>query len=185
MSWSDCVLCPFGKTANKVWYRGVPCWPDVLFIGEAPGKAEDHSGQPFVGQAGKLLDTQLVEWPAERLTYTIVNALLCRPCDRTGGSNRTPSPQEVANCNPRLQEQIASIAPVYAVVLLGKTAERAFDLFGAEYPLPAFRLWHPAYLLRKGSKSAEYKRWSAAFYRVKQFVLKAKERSGELSTPRS
>jgi DNA polymerase len=127
---------------------------DWLFVGEGPGAEEDERGEPFVGQAGKLLDSMLAAIGLRRgAEVYIANAVKCRP-----PGNRTPEPQETAACFPFLQRQIELIAP-RLIVALGRPA--AQTLLGTEVKIAAARgrlfehrgipllvTYHPAYLLR-------------------------------------
>ena len=125
-----------------------------LFVGEAPGAEEDARGEPFVGQAGRLLDNMLA---AVGLTRTrdvyIANVLKCRP-----PNNRTPEPGEADACRPYLERQIALLQPKL-VVALGRSA--AALLLGTDATIASLRgrvhdyrgvplvvTYHPAYLLR-------------------------------------
>jgi DNA polymerase len=73
-----------------------------MLVGEAPGADEDRLGEPFVGQAGKLLDSMLAAINLERgKNVYIANVLKCRP-----PGNRNPEPGEVAKCSPYLVRQI-------------------------------------------------------------------------------
>ncbi|MDR0529296.1 MAG: uracil-DNA glycosylase [Zoogloeaceae bacterium] len=125
-----------------------------LFIGEGPGEEEDRRGEPFVGQAGKLLDAMLAAIGLERgENVYIANVVKCRP-----EGNRTPTQEEIALCRPFLLRQIALIQP-RLLVLLGKTA--VTGVLGLEGSLASLRqktlrfddipvvaTYHPAYLLR-------------------------------------
>ena len=131
---------------------------DWLFIGEGPGAEEDARGEPFVGQAGKLLDAMLAAIDLQRgANVYIANAVKCRP-----PGNRTPEMTEMAACRPYLQRQIALIQP-RLIVLLGKTAAqsilgtdetlsrlrgRVFTYRDGETEIPLLVSYHPAYLLR-------------------------------------
>jgi len=88
----------------------------TLFIGEAPGYWEDVKGRPFVGAAGKLLDTLLADANLSRSTVYITNVVKCRP-----PKNRVPSPVEVKTCTPYLNRQIKTIQPEI-IVTLGRHA---------------------------------------------------------------
>lgn len=131
---------------------------DWLFIGEGPGAEEDARGEPFVGQAGKLLDAMLaaIDLQRGRGVY-IANAVKCRP-----PGNRTPEAAEMAACRPYLQRQIALIRPKL-IVLLGRAALQAvlgeerplgasrgqlFEYRDGELAIPVVATYHPAYLLR-------------------------------------
>ncbi len=88
----------------------------VLFVGEAPGYWEDVKGRPFVGAAGKLLDTLLAEINLSRSMVYITNVVKCRPPE-----NRAPLPVEVETCTPYLNRQIKVIQPEI-IVTLGRHA---------------------------------------------------------------
>jgi len=127
---------------------------DWLFVGEGPGAEEDQRGEPFVGQAGKLLDSMLAAIGLKRGNDVyIANAVKCRPPE-----NRTPAPEEAATCRPYLERQIELIQP-RLIVALGRPA--AQTLLQAEVKIGAARgklhdyrgiplivTYHPAYLLR-------------------------------------
>ena len=127
---------------------------DWLIVGEAPGAEEDAQGEPFVGQAGKLLDAMLASIGLARGDKVyITNVLKSRP-----PGNRNPEPDEVAACLPYLLAQIELIRPklilavgrVAAQTLLG-TDEAIGRLRGRvhEYRgVPLVVTYHPAYLLR-------------------------------------
>jgi DNA polymerase len=125
-----------------------------LFVGEAPGAEEDARGEPFVGQAGRLLDNMLAALGMKRgKNVYIANVLKCRP-----PGNRTPTPLEVESCRPYLDRQIALIRPTL-IVALGKSA--ATTLLNVDATIASLRgrvhryqgvplivTYHPAYLLR-------------------------------------
>lgn len=146
-----CGLCRNRKQAVfGVGHEAAP-W---LFVGEGPGADEDELGDPFVGQAGKLLDSMLAAAGLARgREVYIANVVKCRP-----PGNRTPTPEEAAACAPFLDRQIELIQPKL-IVALGKTA--AIRLLGTESSLASLRgrvhrygerrvvvTYHPAYLLR-------------------------------------
>ncbi|HSN20974.1 MAG TPA: uracil-DNA glycosylase [Usitatibacter sp.] len=146
-----CGLCRQRKQAVfGVGHEAAP-W---LFIGEGPGADEDEQGEPFVGQAGKLLDSMLAALGIARgREVYIANVVKCRP-----PGNRTPTPEEAAACAPFLDRQIELIEPKL-IVALGKTA--AMRLLGTDASLASLRgrlhryrgtplvvTYHPAYLLR-------------------------------------
>jgi DNA polymerase len=125
-----------------------------LLVGEAPGAEEDRLGEPFVGQAGKLLDSMLAAIALERgKNVYIANVIKCRP-----PGNRNPEPEEVAKCSPHLQRQIALIQPK-VILAMGRFA--AQTLLGTDATIASLRgrvhryagvplvvTYHPAYLLR-------------------------------------
>jgi len=132
-----------------------------LIIGEAPGQEEDRQGEPFVGQAGKLLDGMLAALDMQRnRDVFIANVLKCRP-----PGNRNPEPFEVAQCAPFLHRQVALVNPAL-IVLMGRFAAQAIldtdasiaSLRGKVHRyrgIPAVVTYHPAYLLRNLTDKAK------------------------------
>lgn len=125
----------------------------VMFVGEAPGADEDAQGEPFVGRAGQLLNKIIVACGWKREDLYICNILRCRP-----PGNRTPLPQEAANCREYLDGQISIIDPDYIVCwgscaaqnLLGQT-ESIGKMRQRWYQYGRARVlctYHPSYLLR-------------------------------------
>lgn len=150
-----CGLCAERKQAVPGVGDERASW---LFIGEGPGAEEDARGEPFVGQAGKLLDAMLEAIGLKRGTDVyIANAVKCRP-----PGNRTPEAAELAACFPFLKQQIALIQPKL-IVLLGKTAVSSvlgedgslgslrgknLNYRDGDCEIPVVVTYHPAYLLR-------------------------------------
>ena len=125
-----------------------------MLVGEAPGADEDRLGEPFVGQAGKLLDSMLAAINLERgKNVYIANVLKCRP-----PGNRNPESEEVATCSPYLVRQIELIQPKlilamgrFAVQTLLNTGATIASLRGKVHQyhgVPLIVTYHPAYLLR-------------------------------------
>lgn len=153
-----CELC----RARKQAVLGVgDLKPDWLFVGEGPGAEEDQKGEPFVGQAGRLLDAMLsaIDLKRGERVY-IANAVKCRPPD-----NRTPEPAEIAACRPYLTRQIELLGPKL-IVALGRPAAQtllARDVKIAsergklsDYRgVPLIVTYHPAYLLRNLTDKAK------------------------------
>lgn len=156
-----CTACGLCRTRHKT----VPGVGDDhahwLFVGEAPGADEDAQGEPFVGQAGRLLDNMLAALGLARgRDVYIANVLKCRP-----PGNRTPEALEVRACRPYLDRQIELIAPA-VIVALGKSAASA--LLESDAPVGSLRkrihryrgialvvTYHPAYLLRTPGDKAK------------------------------
>jgi uracil-DNA glycosylase family 4 len=111
----ECGLCA-GRT-QVVYGVGDPT-ADLLFVGEGPGFHEDRQGEPFVGQAGKLLTDLLVGIGLERQQVYIANVVKCRPPE-----NRDPAPDEIEACSPNLHRQIQIIRP-RVICTLGRFATR-------------------------------------------------------------
>jgi DNA polymerase len=173
-----CTLC--GSRQNTVFGVGAPATDgqapqvDWLIVGETPGEDEDRQGEPFVGQAGKLLDNML---GAMRLSRTgertaegggvyIANVLKCRP-----PGNRNPKPEEVAQCLPYLERQVALLKPKM-ILAMGRFAVQALlrdsvpELEGTPYGklrgrvyqyqgVPVVVTYHPNYVLRNLPEKAK------------------------------
>lgn len=149
----QCKNCPLSQTRqNTVIWRGSVSAP-LMIIGEGPGAEEDARGEPFVGQAGRLLDLLLTAYGLDESTYHIGNIVKCRPPE-----NRVPTEDEAKACRPLLAKQFNLVKPK-VIVLLGATAYKYFT-GGSEgitkirgqwiekngyLILPTF---HPAYILR-------------------------------------
>src|SRR3954452_3192748 len=102
-----CQNCPqLAATRTTVVFGNGNADADLMFVGEAPGANEDRQGLPFVGQAGRLLDTLLAEIGLARPDVFVSNVLKCRP-----PGNRDPLPQEIDNCQAYLFRQLDLIAP--------------------------------------------------------------------------
>lgn len=151
---AGCTACPLHAQRTQTVFGVGDETADWLFVGEGPGAEEDARGEPFVGQAGKLLDNMLAAIGLQRgRNVYIANVVKCRP-----PGNRNPEPPEAAACEPYLTRQIALIRPklvialgrVAAVNLLGRDATiaslrgRLHDYQG----IPLLVTYHPAYLLR-------------------------------------
>ncbi len=103
---SDDHECPLKATRTQIVFGSGNADADLMFVGEAPGFHEDRQGKPFVGAAGRLLDTLLAEIGLEREDTFIANVLKCRPPD-----NRDPRPEEIEECAPYLMRQVELIEP--------------------------------------------------------------------------
>ncbi|WP_397410917.1 uracil-DNA glycosylase family protein [Polaromonas sp.] len=171
-----CALCESRKNTvfgiGPVAADGAAPQVDWLIVGEAPGENEDIAGEPFVGQAGKLLDNMLLAIGLQRgnadatapragvsTSVFITNVLKCRP-----PANRNPDPAEVAQCEPYLKRQVELLQPKMILALgkfaaqsllqdsvpelhkipLGKLRGQVFRYLG----VPVVVSYHPAYLLR-------------------------------------
>lgn len=172
--WKDCRACPLWEVRSSVVLaRGkLPC--DVLLLGEAPGKSEDYLGEPFVGPAGKLMDSIVADAipemtcccgspldgkhdhytcgppiPGPRVAFT--NLIACIPLD-DGKKTEEPPDESVLACAPRLAEFVR-IADPRLLVCVGKNAKDWTDTgwkksikFHRE--LPRVEIVHPAAILR-------------------------------------
>lgn len=151
---ASCTACGLCATRNRTVPGVGDVHADWLFVGEAPGAEEDAKGEPFVGQAGRLLDNMLAALAMTRARHVyIANIVKCRP-----PGNRTPEPAEAAACQPYLERQVALLQPKL-IVALGRSA--AVQLLHIDATIAALRgkvhryreiplvvTYHPAYLLR-------------------------------------
>src|SRR5262249_7352829 len=140
-----------------------------MLVGEAPGAEEDQRGEPFVGQAGRLLDNMLAAAGLSRQgespqSVYIANVLKCRP-----PGNRNPEPSEVALCEPFLLRQVELVQPG-VIVVMGRFAAQSLlrtdatiaSLRGRTHHIevggrrvPIIVTYHPAYLLRNLADKAK------------------------------
>ena len=152
---AHCTACKLSATRTQGVLGVGDRNADWLVIGEAPGEEEDAQGEPFVGQAGKLLDAMLASIGLKRGDNVyITNVLKSRP-----PGNRNPEPDEIAACMPYLLNQIELIQP-RIILALGRfaaqslldTDEAVGHLRGRVHAfqgVPLVVTYHPAYLLRK------------------------------------
>jgi uracil-DNA glycosylase len=171
LDWADladrarhCTNCALHSTRGQVVFGIGSPDANLLVVGEAPGAEEDQRGEPFVGPAGRLLDSMLQAIKLSRAEVYIANILKCRP-----PSNRDPRPDEARSCTPYLERQIELLQPK-VILALGRIA--AQWLLQSDAPIgrlrgqrltfgpletPLIASYHPAYLLR--SPAAKAKSW--------------------------
>lgn len=150
----DCTACELSVTRTQAVFGVGDPQADWMIIGEAPGAEEDRKGEPFVGQAGKLLDNMLAAINLKRgQNVYIANIVKCRP-----PGNRDPQADEITQCEPFLQRQLALIQPKL-IVTVGRVAAQTLlqtdasvgSLRGRLHRyqgVPLIVTYHPAYLLR-------------------------------------
>jgi DNA polymerase len=151
---SGCVKCGLHKTRTQTVFGVGDPGADWMLIGEAPGAEEDRLGDPFVGQAGRLLDNMLAAIGLDRRNNVyIANVLKCRP-----PANRNPELEEVAKCSPHLLRQIELVNPKLIVAMGRFAAQTLLETDASIASLrgrlhryagrPCIVTYHPAYLLR-------------------------------------
>ena len=169
-----CTACGLANTRRNAVPGVGNASAQWMFVGEAPGAEEDAKGEPFVGQAGRLLDNMLRAIGLERARDVyIANVLKCRP-----PGNRNPEAGEVARCAPYLERQLALIQP-RLIVALGRFA--AMTLLDTESSIASLRgrlheyrgvplivTYHPAYLLRNLPDKA--KAWEDLVFARRTFL---------------
>jgi len=115
----DCERCALAKERTRVVPGSGDPRAALVLVGEAPGAREDELGAPFVGRAGRVLDSVLAEAGLDRGDVWLANAVRCRP-----PGNRRPRPEELAACSFQLDAELRAAAP-RVLVLLGASAARA------------------------------------------------------------
>ena len=153
----ECHLCQLSKSRTHVVFGEGNINAELMFVGEAPGAAEDSSGKPFVGRSGELL-TKMIEnvLPLSRSEVYITNIVKCRP-----RNNAEPTPAEAHTCQPYLLKQIELIKP-RIIIALGATAYHYLSgddtniskVRGTVFQKKGYILvptFHPSYLLRNPS----------------------------------
>lgn len=149
----DCTRCSLHQSRTQVVFGTGDPSADLVFVGEAPGEAEDRQGEPFVGPSGQLLTRIIEAIGLRREQVYILNIVKCRP-----PKNRDPHPDELAACRPILQAQLDCLKPRvvcalgrFAAQALLQTDESISRLRGRFHKLgeiPVMPTYHPAYLLR-------------------------------------
>ena len=170
---AHCPRCPELVASRTAPVFGVgKLGAKVLLVGEAPGRQEDAQGEPFVGQAGKLLDDLLEAAGLARGDVFLTNVIKCHP-----PRNRAPRSQEISNCFPYLEEQIALVRP-RVICTLGSVA--ACALLATHQPVESLRrrvheydgtplicTYHPAFVRRTPAM------WAAAVRDLKRVRQRA------------
>ena len=158
-----CQRCKLGATRNNLVFGVGNPKARLVFVGEGPGADEDAQGEPFVGDAGKMLNRIITAMELKREDVYICNVVKCRP-----PKNRPPESDEVSTCSPFLLRQLQSIRPE-AIVALGSSAAQALlqtkvpisklrGKFHDFHGIPLMPTYHPSYLLRTGGNSDSF--WS-------------------------
>lgn len=160
----DCQRCKLGKLRkNLVFGVGNP-QARLVFVGEGPGADEDLKGEPFVGEAGQVLNRIITAMDLKREDVYICNVVKCRP-----PGNRDPEADEIAACSPFLLRQVQSIKPE-VIVALGKFASQTLldtkdsisklrGKFRDFHGIPLMPTFHPSYLLRKQGEGSMESFW--------------------------
>ena len=166
---ANCTACALAKTRTQTVFGVGNRAAHWMLVGEAPGAEEDARGEPFVGQAGRLLDNMLAALGLARQgdearSVFIANVLKCRP-----PGNRNPDPAEVAQCEPFLLRQVALVQPKLIVVMgrfavhallrtdatIASLRSRVHSITVEGRQVPVIVTYHPAYLLRNLADKAK------------------------------
>ncbi len=157
----DCRRCKLCNNRHNIVIGTGNRQAKIMFIGEGPGADEDRQGLPFVGKAGKLMNSAFEGLGIKREEVYIANIVKCRP-----PNNRVPESDEATACLNYLRNQVILVKPKI-IVLLGSTALK--NILGNEHSITASRgkwiekkgihympTWHPAALLRDENKKIEF-----------------------------
>ncbi len=162
---SGCQRCNELVVSRSRTVFGVgPLNAELCFVGEAPGATEDQRGEPFVGEAGQLLDRIIAACGMKREEVYICNICKCRP-----PGNRLPTAEEAGNCREYLESQLDLVRPKFICALgscaaqnllntsqsIGKLRGRFHDYKG----IPVMCTYHPAYLLPGRSPHKKKEVW--------------------------
>lgn len=148
-----CVRCRLSVNRTRAVPGEGPAGAKIVFVGKAPGDAEDRQGRPFCGRAGRFLDGLFAEVGFRREDAFITSSVKCRP-----PGNRAPRKDELDTCREWLEQQVDAIQPG-VVVLFGRTPlrqalgskERLADVHGSTgrwRGRPVFLTYHPAAAMR-------------------------------------
>jgi DNA polymerase len=180
-----CTRCPelCSTRRQTVFADGQP-GVELCFIGEAPGEDEDRQGLPFVGAAGQLLNRIIAACGLKREDVYIMNVVKCHP-----PRNRTPLPNEAANCRSFFDRQLDLVQPKYICALggcaasnilnttlsIGKLRGRFHDYRG----IPVLVTYHPAFLLPHRSPAKKREVWEDMQFLMKRMGRTIPERKSE------
>lgn len=175
---AGCMRCSLGSTRTTLVFGSGNEGARLVFVGEAPGREEDVAGEPFVGEAGRLLTRIIQAMGFERNQVYICNVLKCRP-----PGNRNPVPAEIDVCRPYLLRQIQAIGPEVIVALGTFSAQtllttrepisRLRGRFHDYHGIPLMPTFHPAFLLRNPAMKREV--WDDMQAVMKRLGLKQPE----------
>jgi DNA polymerase len=160
-SLGDCKRCKLSSSRKQIVFGVGDPQARLVFVGEGPGADEDAKGEPFVGDAGRMLNRIITAMGLQREQVYICNVVKCRP-----PQNRNPESNEISACSPFLLRQLLSVKPE-AIVALGtfaaqtvlQTKEPISKLRGKFrdfHGIPLMPTYHPSYLLRTGGNSASF-----------------------------
>ena len=157
----DCHRCKLSTSRKHIVFGAGNPKARLVFVGEGPGAEEDEKGEPFVGDAGRMLNRIITAMGLQREEVYICNVVKCRP-----PQNRNPEIDEITACSPFLLRQLWSVRPE-VIVALGKFASQTLletrepisklrGKFHDFHGIPLMPTYHPSYLLRSGGNSDSF-----------------------------
>ncbi len=120
--WQDCQRCALAKQRGRICLARGAVPADVVLCGECPGESEDTIGLPFVGPAGRLLDSIIAKSIPISVSYAITNLVACYPAEAKKTDNHQPMKEEIAACAPRLREFV-EVCGARLIVMVGSLAD--------------------------------------------------------------
>jgi uracil-DNA glycosylase family protein len=164
-----CHGCDLWRNATQTVFGEGSKDAEVMFVGEQPGDQEDKEGNPFVGPAGRMLDTALEEAGIDRSQVYVTNAVKHFKWQPRGKRriHQKPNWTEMTACRPWLEAEIEAVAP-RVIVLLGATAAQTLlgrqfrvtkqrgELIESPYAEYVTATIHPSAILRAEDRDAEY-----------------------------
>lgn len=148
--WKDCRKCPLCEQRDRIVLARGTVPADIVFVGEAPGEVEDSLGLPFVGPAGRLLDSIILSaLPPRHITpvsFAMTNLIACFPRHAKLAGTNEPEKSEILACRPRLHEFI-KIANPKLIVCVGSLASNYIgehDAYGKVLGVKVIEIIHPA-----------------------------------------
>lgn len=157
--WKNCTRCPLHETRKSVCIARGKVPADIVLIGEAPGVSEDVLGQPFMGPAGKLLDSIVENSVPSELRCAFTNIVACIPLGEDRKKTAEPQYEDIKACRPRLIEFVRLCQPrlIVQVGVLAKSYTGGHSLYTPTW-LPKSQPYlqfvdidHPAFILRMNS----------------------------------
>jgi uracil-DNA glycosylase len=180
---AGCKACPLWESGTQTVFGEGGAHADVVFVGEQPGDREDIEGHPFVGPAGKLLDTALEEVGIDRSQVYVTNVVKHFKWKPQGKRriHQKPNWREIAACRPWLDAEVAVLKP-RVLVCLGATAAQA--LLGRDFrvsrqrgelvdsPLApnAIATVHPSSILRAEDRELEYREFVRDLEKIAKLI---------------
>jgi DNA polymerase len=181
-----CRACDLWEPATQTVFGAGKKAAEVLFVGEQPGDAEDKAGAPFVGPAGRLLDSALVAAGIDRRLAYVTNVVKHFKWEPRGKRrmHKKPNQVEIDACRPWLEAELAVVRPT-VLVCLGSTAAQALLGRGFRVTLERGRLVasplapyvlatvHPSSILRApddDTRHAEMERFVADLSRIPRLL---------------
>jgi uracil-DNA glycosylase len=184
-----CTRCPLYRFATQVVPGEGPARTSLMLVGEQPGDQEDLAGRPFVGPAGRVLDSALEQAGILRGEVFVTNAVKHFKHEMRGKRrlHKRPNADEIERCRWWLEQERAIVRPA-AIVALGVTAARSIlgravsirETRGRAHQLAdgtaAIVTIHPSFLLRikdEADKEREYRAFVNDLRRARKMLAAA------------